>query len=104
MPRSATETTNFERPYSPGWFDRLTDWVDRMPGPNSLYCLGLLVSQFGYVTALLWFNGKLPVGSIDLRLVFMVVVAPYPPLGAVLPGPRRCCGTGCLSACARRQR
>jgi hypothetical protein len=29
------------------------------------------------VTALLWFNGKLPGGSIDLRLVFMVVVAPY---------------------------
>ena len=29
------------------------------------------------VTALLWFDGKLPFGSIDLRLVFMVVVAPY---------------------------
>jgi hypothetical protein len=77
MPRSAPETTNFERPYSPGWFDRLIDWVDRMPGPNALYCLGLLVLQFGYVTALMWFDGKLPVGSIDLRLVFMVVVAPY---------------------------
>ena len=77
MPRSAGESANFERPYAPGWFDRLTDWVDRMPGPNSLYCLGLLVFQFGYVTALLWFNGKLPVGAIDLRLVFVVVVAPY---------------------------
>ena len=77
MPRSARETTNFERPYSPGWFDRLTDWIDRMPGPNALYCLGLLVFQFGYLTALRWLNGKLPVGSIDLRLVFMVVVAPY---------------------------
>jgi cell division protein FtsL len=77
MPRSTRETASFERHYSPGWFDRLTDWVDRMPGPNALYCLGLLVFQFGYVTALLWFNGKLPVGSIDLRLVFMVVVAPY---------------------------
>jgi len=77
MPRSAKETANFERPYPPGWFDRLTDWGDRMPGPNSLYCLGLLVFQFGYVTALLWFNGKLPFGSIDLRLVFAVVVAPY---------------------------
>jgi len=72
IPRSA-----FERPYSPGWMDRLIDWVDRMAGPNALYCLGLLVLQFGYVTALLWFNGKLPVGSIDLRLAFVVVVAPY---------------------------
>jgi hypothetical protein len=77
MPRSARENATFERPYAPGWFDRLTDWVDRMPGPNSLYCLGLLLIQFGYVTALLWFNGKLPVGSMDLRLVFGVVVAPY---------------------------
>jgi hypothetical protein len=48
-----------------------------MPGPNALYSLGLLVFQFGYVTVLLWLDGKLPVGSIDLRLVFMVVVTPY---------------------------
>jgi len=66
-----------DRPYPPGWLDRLTDWIDRMPGPNLLYCLGLLVVQFGYVTALLWFNGKLAVGSVDLRLAFVVVVAPY---------------------------
>jgi hypothetical protein len=77
MPRSARETATFERPYSPGWFDRLIDWVDRMPGPNALYCFGLLVVQLGYVTALLWLNGKLPIGSIDLRLVFVVVVTPY---------------------------
>jgi len=48
-----------------------------MPGPNALYCLGLLVVQFGYVTVLLWLNGKRPVGSIDVRLDFPVVVAPY---------------------------
>jgi hypothetical protein len=52
-PRSARETAS-ERPYPPGWFDRLTDWIDRMPGPNALYSLGLLVFQFGYVTVLLW--------------------------------------------------
>ena len=45
MPRSARGTANFERPYPPGWLDRLTDWVDRMPGPNALYCLGLLIFQ-----------------------------------------------------------
>src|SRR5262245_57092726 len=73
----ASEATNFERPYSPGWFDRLTDWVDRMPGPNFLSCVGLLLFQFGYLTAMLWLNGKLPVGSIDLRLAFVVVVTPY---------------------------
>jgi hypothetical protein len=68
---------SFERPYAPGWLDRLTDWVDRMPGPNFLYCLGLLVFQFGYATGLLWLDRSLPVGSIDFRRVFSVVVAPY---------------------------
>jgi hypothetical protein len=77
MSRSARETTGFERPYPPGWFDRLTDWIDRMPGPKVLYCLGLLVVQLAYVTAMLWSNGKLPVGSIDFRLAFIVVVTPY---------------------------
>jgi hypothetical protein len=23
----------FVRPYPPSWFDRFTDWVDRLPGP-----------------------------------------------------------------------
>jgi hypothetical protein len=77
MRRSARQTTNFERPYPPGWLDRLTDWVDRMPGPNVLYCFGLLVFEFGYVTALLWLTRRLPVGSIDFRRVYAVVVAPY---------------------------
>jgi NTE family protein len=76
-PRTTRAASNLERPYSPGWFDRLTDWIDRMPGPNVLYFLGLLVFQFAYVTGLLWSNGKLPVGSIDLRLAFIVVVTPY---------------------------
>jgi hypothetical protein len=38
---------------------------------------GLLVFQSGYLTALLWLNGKLSVGAIDLRLSFIVVIAPY---------------------------
>ena len=77
MLRSAGELGDFERPYPPGWLDRLSDWIDRMPGPNSLYYLGLLVVQLAYVTVLLWFNGKSPVGSIDLSRAFMVAVAPY---------------------------
>ena len=77
LARSARMAAEFERPYPPGWLDRLTDWIDRMPGPNSLYCLILLIFQFGWVTGLLWLNGKVPVGTIDVRLVFFVVVAPY---------------------------
>lgn len=77
MPRSADESVGFDRPYPPGWFDRLIDWIDRMPGPNSLYCIGLLALQLGYMSCMLWLVGKLPVGSFDLRLVFVVVVTPY---------------------------
>src|SRR5262249_25821321 len=66
-----------ERPYDPGWFDRLLDWIDRLPGPNGLYALGLLAFQATWVTTLLWWNDALPVGSFDLRRTFLVVVAPY---------------------------
>ncbi len=76
-PGVARFASDADRPYPPGWFDRLTDRLDRMPGPNFLYCLALLFLQLGYVTALLWWNGKVPFGSFDLRLVFPVVVAPY---------------------------
>jgi hypothetical protein len=33
-PRPARHAATFDLPYAPGWFDRLTDWIDRMPGPN----------------------------------------------------------------------
>jgi hypothetical protein len=29
------------RPYAPSWIDRLTAWVERLPGPSWLYYLGL---------------------------------------------------------------
>lgn len=77
MPRSGEAEPTVELPYPPGWLDRLIDWIGRMPGSNVLYCLGLLVLQFGYLTALLWANGTLAVGSVDLKLAFVVVVAPY---------------------------
>src|SRR5262245_60187564 len=102
MPRSTTDVATSALPYFPGWFDRLTDWVDRMPGPNFVYALGLLVFQFAYMTALLWLDGKLPVGSVDFRLVFLVVVTPYL-LGAVLPGWRRRRGTRELPPGAHRR-
>jgi hypothetical protein len=65
------------RPYAPGWWDRLIEWIDRMPGSNPVYGLGLLVVQLAWIQAALWSTGRLPVGSFDLDRVFMVVVAPY---------------------------
>jgi hypothetical protein len=75
--RYSTDSIAFQPPYPPGWFDRLIDWIDRAPGPNALYLVGLLFVQGAYVTGLIWWNGKLPVGEIDLPRLFIVVVAPY---------------------------
>jgi len=77
MLRSTEGPRGFERPYPPGWLDRLSDWIDRMPGPNSAYYLGLAAVQLAYVTGVLWLNDKLPVGSVDPPRIFMVIVAPY---------------------------
>ncbi len=63
--------------YSPGWLDRLTDAVKRLPGPEWLYYATLLVVQVLSVNAVLWVNGRSPVGSITLFRFFFVFVAPY---------------------------
>ena len=38
-------------PYSPSWFDRLTSWLEKRPGPSALYyialAIGLLMILFG---------------------------------------------------------
>jgi hypothetical protein len=75
--RSTTESVGFEHPYPPGWLDRLIDWIDRAPGPNALYLIGLLLAEAMYVTGLLWWNQKLPVGEVDPPRLFFVVVVPY---------------------------
>jgi hypothetical protein len=66
-----------ERPYAPGWLDLLLDRIDRAPGPNLLYVLGLLFAELAWLTGVLWANGKVPVGTIDFGRTFLVVVAPY---------------------------
>jgi hypothetical protein len=75
--RPATDSIDFEPPYPPGWFDRLIDWIDRAPGPNALYLTGLLVAQAIYVAGMIWWNGMLPFGEVDILRLFIVVVAPY---------------------------
>lgn len=76
-PRHAREAIGFERPYAPGWLDRLIDWIDRAPGPNALWVAGLAFAEALYFSGLLWWNGKVPVGEVDLPRLFIAVVAPY---------------------------
>src|SRR5262245_21944833 len=51
-----------ERPYAPGWLDRLLDWIDHEAGPNWLYALALLVAQSAWVLAVVWWSGSLRQG------------------------------------------
>jgi hypothetical protein len=64
------------RPYPPSWFDRLLDWVEGLPS-WWVYLLALLAAQLLYVNALLWLNGKTPVGSFDLTRSFFAALVPY---------------------------
>jgi hypothetical protein len=51
------------RPYPPSWVDRLTDWVERLPGPAWLYYLGLALVLLLIRTIIAWSDGSLPVGT-----------------------------------------
>jgi hypothetical protein len=54
-----------EVPYHPSWIDRLSDWIDDLPGPAWLfYVLIICVSALLFNVAF-WLDGTLPVGTFD---------------------------------------
>ena len=53
------------QPYAPSWVDRLTAWVDQLPGSSWLYYLGIGVLLFLLQTAILWGEGAYPIGTIS---------------------------------------
>jgi hypothetical protein len=64
MPRSApSETAPFVPPYPPSWFDRLTQWVDRLPGPAWAFYLTLALIIYIVETLVQWQSGTTPFGS-----------------------------------------
>lgn len=75
--RARREIVDPTPPYPPSWLDRVTAWVRQLPGPAGVYFLLLLALQLAYVHVVLWANGKLAVGAIDLERSFMVFLAPY---------------------------
>ena len=56
----STETVDQTRPYSPSWADRLTDLVDRLPGPSWLYYAGIALILALIQAATLWIEGIQP--------------------------------------------
>ncbi len=63
------------RPYTPGWLDRLTDWVDRLPGSNYLYYLGLGVVLFSVQVIVLWAEGASPGETLPMQGFLAGVIA-----------------------------
>lgn len=65
-----TSTGVFTPPYPPSWFDRVTAWVDRLPGPfwafYSLCAVGLALA----VSAIQWREGAYPAGTFLADHVF----------------------------------
>jgi hypothetical protein len=50
-------------PYSPSWVDRLTDWVDRLPGPFWLFYLVMALVLVLIKSAFAWRDGSYPVAT-----------------------------------------
>lgn len=62
-PKPPKEGKGFSPPYPPSWFDRLTAWVDRLPGPAWAFylILGIAVGVAG--SAIEWIEGAYPAGT-----------------------------------------
>ncbi len=67
----------FTPPYASSWFDRLLDFIERLPGPTWVYLVALLVIPFAYLQVVLWWNGTLPFPSIDIPRAFFIPLTPY---------------------------
>jgi hypothetical protein len=51
------------RPYSSSWVDRLTNWVEHLPGPAWLYYLAVAFVLVLARTIIAWLDGSYPVGT-----------------------------------------
>jgi hypothetical protein len=59
-------------PYPPSWFDRVTAWVERLPGPAAAWYAGFAVGWWLLLSASKWADGSYPVGYVALyHLVFV---------------------------------
>ena len=85
MARTASASV-FVPPYPPGWFDRLTVWVDRLPGPAWAFYLGLALAIYLLETVVQWQSGTTPFGSFLPSHTAMAISAISLGLGHYLKG------------------
>lgn len=60
----------FTPPYPPSWFDRLTSWIDRLPGPAWGFYVLLAIALTLVVSAIQWNEGAYPAGTFYAGHVF----------------------------------
>ncbi len=52
-------------PYPPSWLDRLTGWVERLPGPPWAFYAGVAAAGYLAASVLRWLDGRQPLGAFD---------------------------------------
>jgi hypothetical protein len=67
----------FTPPYYPSWVDRLTAFVDRLPGPPWAFYLGLAVVIFLASAGVQWADGTHPFAVIGRDDILGAVLTPY---------------------------
>jgi hypothetical protein len=68
------ETTGTHtHPYPPSWLDRLTDWVERLPGQSWVFytALGLVLALISTVAS--WGDGAYPIGTFNALNIWLAV-------------------------------
>ena len=63
--------------YSPSWIDRLTDWIEKLPGSNWIYYFGLGLILVLLQVIVMWIEGVAPVGTIFQFQVFFAGVISF---------------------------
>jgi hypothetical protein len=58
-------------PYKPSWINRLTSWVQRLPGTSWMYYAGSGLVTLLVLTAIMWIEAAQPVGTILLPHVYL---------------------------------
>lgn len=75
--RSAPAAEAFVPPYPPSWFDRFTDWVDRLPGPTWVFYGLLAALTILEISVVQWLEGAYPPGTFSPNHLLIGVSLAY---------------------------
>jgi hypothetical protein len=75
--RTQAENQDIARPYAPSWIHFLGGWVDRRPGPNWSYYLGLAAIMLLIQAIVLWADGAPTTGIVWLALAYLAAAIAY---------------------------